>query len=77
MTEKTAETGSSNVEDGIDTSRRSMMKSAAIAGLAMASLPASAESITAQAPGDVQPLIDPRTRFPNDQPTQAQAWPGL
>jgi NAD(P)-dependent dehydrogenase (short-subunit alcohol dehydrogenase family) len=56
-----------------------MMKSAAIAGLAV-SLPASAESAAARSPGDIQPVQppgDPRTRFRNDQPTQAQAWPGL
>ena len=53
------------------------MKSAAIVGLVAASLPASAGSAAAQAPHDVQPLKDPRTRFPNDQPAQEQAWPGL
>jgi NAD(P)-dependent dehydrogenase (short-subunit alcohol dehydrogenase family) len=30
---------------------------------------------TTQQPDD--PLTDPRTRFPNDQPAQRQEWPGL
>jgi NAD(P)-dependent dehydrogenase (short-subunit alcohol dehydrogenase family) len=77
MIEKTTRATSSTVEDGIDASRRSVMKSAAIAGLAAVSLPVSVESAAAQPPGDVQPVGDPRTRFPNDQPAQAQAWPGL
>ncbi|MDR0672864.1 MAG: SDR family oxidoreductase [Zoogloeaceae bacterium] len=75
MTEKT--TGNSNVEGGIDAGRRSMMKRAAVAGLAVASLSTSAGSAAARPPGDVQPARDPRARFPNDQPTQAQTWPGL
>jgi NAD(P)-dependent dehydrogenase (short-subunit alcohol dehydrogenase family) len=61
----------------MDAGRRSVIKGAAIAGLAAASLPAMAGSASAQQASDVQPLSDPRTRFPNDQPTQAQAWPGL
>jgi NAD(P)-dependent dehydrogenase (short-subunit alcohol dehydrogenase family) len=48
------------------------MKGAIIAGPG-GSFPAAA----ALPGGDVQPLRDPRTRFPNDQPAQAQAWPGL
>jgi NAD(P)-dependent dehydrogenase (short-subunit alcohol dehydrogenase family) len=67
----------------IDVSRRDMIKNVAIAGLAMAtvsSLPtvqAMAGNTSAQQPDDVQSAIDPRTRFPNNQPTQEQAWPGL
>jgi len=86
MTKKTA-AGSSSVEDdkdvedgedGMDASRRSVLKGAAIVGLAAASLPAMAgSSASAQQPSRVQPARDPRTRFPNDQPTQEQAWPGL
>ncbi|GHU18513.1 dehydrogenase [Betaproteobacteria bacterium] len=77
MTEKTAETGNLHTEDDIDTSRRSMIKNAAIAGLAVASLSTSAGSVAAQPSSDVQPPKDPRTKFPNNQPTQTQAWPGL
>ncbi|MDR1163751.1 MAG: SDR family oxidoreductase [Candidatus Accumulibacter sp.] len=74
MTEKTTST---NVDDGVDPTRRSMIKGAVIAGLAAASLPGSAESASAPPSRGAQPLVDPRTRFPNDEPTQAQAWPGL
>jgi hypothetical protein len=77
MAEKTTGTDVSSVKGGIDESRRSLMKGAAIAGLAAALQPVLAESATAQPSNDVQPIRDPRTRFPNDQPTQAQAWPGL
>ncbi|MDR0634175.1 MAG: SDR family oxidoreductase [Azoarcus sp.] len=81
MTEKTTETGGSNAED-IDANRRAAIKGAVVAGLA-ATLPASAGNAAAQQANDVrsasnvQPTIDPRTRFPNDQPAQAQTWPGL
>ena len=65
----------SSVKDRVDVSRRDMIKSVAIVGLSAAvALPTVA---TAQQPNDVQPPGDPRTRFPNDQPTQRQAWPGL
>jgi NAD(P)-dependent dehydrogenase (short-subunit alcohol dehydrogenase family) len=76
MTEKAARTDTQTSKTAL-MSRRSMMKGAAIAGLAATSLPTVAASVAAQAPGDVQPPGDPRTRFPNDQPTQTQAWPGL
>jgi len=76
MTEKTPTIGST-VEDDIDASRRSVIKGAAIAGLAVASLSASAGSAAAQPSNPAQPLSDPRTVFPNNQPTQSQAWPGL
>jgi NAD(P)-dependent dehydrogenase (short-subunit alcohol dehydrogenase family) len=78
MIEKTTGTDDSNLEGDIVTNpgRRSLMKGA-IVGLAAASLPGLARSAAAQPPSDVQPIRDPRTRFPNDQPTQAQAWPGL
>ncbi len=75
MTEKTLPVGSS-VEDDIDASRRSVIKGAAIAGLAVASLSASTGSVAAQS-NSAKPIIDPRTAFPNNQPTQSQAWPGL
>ncbi|MDR1277058.1 MAG: SDR family oxidoreductase [Candidatus Accumulibacter sp.] len=74
MTEKTR---SANVDDGVDPTRRSMIKGAVIAGLAAASLPGPAESASTPPSRGAQPLIDPQTRFPNDQPTQAQVWPGL
>jgi NAD(P)-dependent dehydrogenase (short-subunit alcohol dehydrogenase family) len=77
MTEKTTKTGSSHGKGGTDESRRSLMKGAALAGLAAAFQPALAQSAAAQPRGDAQPIRDPRTKFPNDQPTQAQAWPGL
>ncbi|MDR2364599.1 MAG: SDR family NAD(P)-dependent oxidoreductase, partial [Zoogloeaceae bacterium] len=76
MTRKTT-AGKSGVEGGMDAGRRSVVKGAAIAGLAAVSLPTIAGSASAQRPGDVPPLKDPRARFPNDQPTQAQTWPGL
>lgn len=77
MTEKAIEIVNSSVEGKIDTSRRSVIKGAAIAGLATATLPAAAASAAAQPSSGAQPISDPRTRFPNDQPTQSQAWPGL
>ncbi|MDR1201771.1 MAG: SDR family oxidoreductase [Tannerellaceae bacterium] len=64
-----------------DISRRNAIKGVALAGLAVAVSPAVAltqavtENTTMQQSGD--PLIDPCTRFPNDQPTQKQDWPGL
>ncbi|MDR1461656.1 MAG: SDR family oxidoreductase [Azoarcus sp.] len=76
MTEKTASIDSS-VENNVDTNRRSVVKGAAIAGLAAVSLSASAGSAAAQSPGAPQPIRDPRTVFPNNQPPQTQAWPGL
>lgn len=38
---------------------------------------AMAGNAPAQQSDDVQPTIDPRTRFPNNQPVQEQACPGL
>lgn len=85
MTKKTTADNSS-VKDNSDVSgvsRRDVIKGAAIAGLAAVSLPvvslaeAVVGSTSEQQPSDVQPVKDPRIRFPNDQPTQKQAWPGL
>ncbi|MDR2788043.1 MAG: SDR family oxidoreductase [Candidatus Accumulibacter sp.] len=76
MTRKTT-AKRSIVEDGIDADRRSMIKGAAIAGLAALPLTAAAKSASAQQARDAQPVEDPRARFPNDQPAQEQAWPGL
>ena len=73
----------SSINASIDISRRDMIKNVAIAGLTVAaasSLPtmqAMASSAPVNLPDDVQPAIDPRTRFPNNQPAQEQAWPGL
>jgi NAD(P)-dependent dehydrogenase (short-subunit alcohol dehydrogenase family) len=75
MTEKT--TGPNGAQAAFDENRRSLMKGAAIVGLAAVLPPVFVESAAAQPPSDVQPIRDPRTKFPNDQPTQAQAWPGL
>jgi NAD(P)-dependent dehydrogenase (short-subunit alcohol dehydrogenase family) len=50
-------------------------------GLAVAVLPAIslAQTVTGNTTAEQQddPLIDPRTRFANDQPAQRQEWPGL
>ncbi len=77
MMEKKTGLDNPSVQEGIDSGRRSVMKGAAIAGLAAVSLSVSPGSIAAQTSSEAQPLRNPRTRFPNDQPTQAQAWPGL
>ena len=77
MTKKTRQAGISDSKGGIDEGRRSLMKGAAVAGIAAAFQPVLAESAAAQARGDAQPLSDPRLRFPKDQPAQAQVWPGL
>lgn len=72
---------SPNIKDGIDTNRRDVIKGVALAGLATVVSPAVslAQTVTgntiAQQPDE--PLIDPRTRFANDQPEQRQTWPGL
>ena len=68
----------SRVNEAIDTGRRDLLKGVAIAGLA-ATFPLSAMAGRASAhqPDDVPPASDPRTRFPNNQPTQRQAWSGL
>lgn len=68
----------SSIKEGVDVSRRDMLKGVAIAGFA-AALPLSmkAGSVSAQQSNGVQPAVDPRTRFPNNQPTQKQVWPGL
>jgi NAD(P)-dependent dehydrogenase (short-subunit alcohol dehydrogenase family) len=77
MTDKPTANGSI-VKNGIDVSRRDMLKSVAIVGLAAAlPLSATAGRAPAQQVNDVQSLSDPRTRFPNNQPTQKQVWPGL
>ncbi len=77
MTGKKLAEDTPNVGGDIDTGRRSVMKGAAIAGLAAAALPATAGRAAAQTPAQAQPLTNPRTRFANDQPNQSQAWPGL
>jgi NAD(P)-dependent dehydrogenase (short-subunit alcohol dehydrogenase family) len=79
MKKKLIATDYSNIEDGIDVSRRNMIKDVAIAGLAAvaASLPVIEGRASAQQQNDVQPVGNPRTRFPNNQPAQEQAWPGL
>ncbi|MDR1349536.1 MAG: SDR family oxidoreductase [Zoogloeaceae bacterium] len=76
MAEKTTETDTQTAKTAL-MSRRSMMKGVAIVGLAAAALPTMAENAATQASGSVPPIKDPRAKFPNDQPTQAQAWPGL
>jgi hypothetical protein len=63
MAEKTTGANGSSGIGRVDESRRSLMKGAAIAGLAATLQPVLAESAAAQSPGDVQPLRDPRTRF--------------
>ena len=76
----TGETGtnSSSVGESVDLSRRDMLRGVAIAGIAAAlPLSAMARRTPAQQTGDALPLNDPRTRFPNNQPVQTQAWPGL
>jgi NAD(P)-dependent dehydrogenase (short-subunit alcohol dehydrogenase family) len=69
----------SNIKDSVDVSRRDMIKGVAIAGLAVTtpaiSLAQTVTENTTEQQGD--PLIDPRTRFANDQPGQRQEWPGL
>ncbi|MDR2507891.1 MAG: SDR family oxidoreductase [Candidatus Accumulibacter sp.] len=77
MTEKTTGIDGSAIEDGVDASRRSVIKGVAIAGLTAASPLAAAGRALKQQPNDVQPANDPRARFPNDQPVQRQTWPGL
>jgi NAD(P)-dependent dehydrogenase (short-subunit alcohol dehydrogenase family) len=82
MKKKTMEGGvavqsSGNVND---TGRRNAIKGIALAGLAAAVSPAvslaqTVENATAEPQNEA--LIDPRTRFSNDQPVQRQAWPGL
>ena len=78
---ETTTTDSSSVKNSIDAGRRDMLKSVAIAGFAMAASTAPLSAMTgnasAQQPDDVLQTIDPRTRFPNNQPVQEQAWPGL
>ncbi|MDR1144966.1 MAG: SDR family oxidoreductase [Verrucomicrobiales bacterium] len=67
----------SNVNDA---GRRNAIKGIALAGLAVAVTPAVslAQTVTGNPTARQldEPLIDPRTRFPNDQPAQRQAWPG-
>lgn len=83
MKKKTTDdnSGVKNGSDTHDAGRRDMIKGVALAGLATVSMPAAslaaevAGSTTTQQQGD--PLTDPRTRFPNDQPHQRQEWPGL
>lgn len=64
-----------------DIKRREVIKGVALAGLAVAASPAAslAQTVTGnketQQSGD--PLIDPRTRFPNNQPYQKQEFPAL
>jgi NAD(P)-dependent dehydrogenase (short-subunit alcohol dehydrogenase family) len=83
MTKKITEDSSivkddSNVNDA---GRRNAIKGIALAGLAVAVSPAVslAQAVTGNttAQQSDDPLIDPRTRFPNDQATQKQDWPGL
>jgi NAD(P)-dependent dehydrogenase (short-subunit alcohol dehydrogenase family) len=79
MTQKTTADNPS-ARDDIDRSRRDLLKNMALAGLAAVSLPAAAGSAPERPPrppGAAQPLKNPRTRFPNNQPAQQQAWPGL
>ncbi len=69
--------GSPSIKPSIDTSRRSLIKGAAITGLAAATLPVAVGNASAQTPNNVRPLKDPRTAFQNDEPRQRQEWPGL
>ena len=82
--EKTTAADSPGINESVDTGRRDMIKNAAFAGLAtlavssMPTMQAMAGSAPVQQqPDDVLQAIDPRTRFPNNQPVQEQAWPGL
>lgn len=79
MADNTAPNDRPSDEDDIDTGRRAMIKgTVAIAGLAAMSVPMLAGRAAAQPQAPAQPVSgDSRTRFPNDQPTQSQAWPGL
>jgi NAD(P)-dependent dehydrogenase (short-subunit alcohol dehydrogenase family) len=83
MTKKTIKDNSvvrddSNVND---VNRRNAIKGIAFAGLAAAVSPAVtlAQAVTGNVttPQPDDPLTDPCTRFPNDQPPQRQEWPGL
>ena len=65
----------SSIKNKVDLSRRDMIKSVAIVGLsATVAMPT---VISAQQTGELMPLNDPRTRFPNNQPVQKQTFPGL
>jgi NAD(P)-dependent dehydrogenase (short-subunit alcohol dehydrogenase family) len=83
MTKKTTEDNSVVKDDNNvnDAGRRNVIKGIAFAGLVAAVSPAVSLAQTVTGNTTVQqlddPLIDPCTRFPNDQPTQKQEWPGL